>query len=138
MLRHLQFPRPAFALGLAASFLATREPFSQQPAKQFIGTILGQIERKHYLITLEDQKVVGFLGWGLTSYETAMAWAKAERTPSYQDCLEGDTVLLFSVAASRPEVVRAQRKALKERYPDFRLIGRRVKGGVARPLEVKV
>lgn len=137
-MQHMQFPRPAFALGLAASFLATRRPFSIQPTQQFIGTLLGQIERKHYLITLEDQKVIGFLGWGLCSMEVAEAWANAEKTPTFAECNGGDTVLLFSVAATSAKVVRAQRKALKERYPDYPLIGRRVKGGKARPLRVKV
>ena len=138
MLRHLQFPRDEVALGLSAAFLSNRQPFSGQSAQEFIGTLMGQIKRKHYLLTLNEGTVVGFLGWGLCEPEIANKWAHGEYRPSFKECLGGETVLLFSVAATDPAIVRAQRRALKERYPGQPLVGRRVKDGKARPLLVKV
>ena len=136
--RHVQFARPALALGVAASFLAVRRPFAAQSSQEFIGTLMGQIERKHYVLTFDESGIVGFLGWGLCDRQTARDWAEGRKAPSYEQCLSGDTVVLFSVAASKAEVLKAHRRELKRRYPSWGLVGRRIKDGKPRPLTVQV
>jgi hypothetical protein len=115
--RHVQFARPAMALGVSASFLGMRRPFAAQATQEFVGTLMGQIERRHYCVTFDESGIVGFLGWGLCERGIAEDWANGRKAPTYDQCLAGDTVVLFSVAASKPEVLKAHRRELKRRYP---------------------
>lgn len=135
--KHVKLARPAFALGLAASYLAARRPFAVQSAHEFIGTLMGEIQRRHYLLSFDGQGIAGYMGWGLCSMETALDWAHARRTPSFEECLGGDTFTLFTIAAKGDEVVRSQRRVLKAQYDKWPVIGRRIKNGQPRPLRLR-
>ena len=129
--------QPALALGLASSYLAGKRPFAMQSTQEFVGTVMGQITRRHYLLSFDDQGLVGYMGWGLCSLDAALDWAHARRTPAYEECIGGDTFTLFTIASRGEDVVLSQRRVLKPQYGGMPVIGRRIKNGKPRPLRLR-
>ena len=127
--QHMRLARPAFALGLASSYLANRRPFAALSAQEFVGTLLGEIQRRHYLLTFDQNGICGYVGWGLCDYQTALDYAHARRTPSFKECIGGDTFTMLTIATAGGAVIRSQRRILERLYPGYPIVARRIKNG---------
>jgi hemolysin-activating ACP:hemolysin acyltransferase len=124
---------PARALGLSVSYLMTKPAFAALPFGHWSRILTGQINRRHYLIAIEGDRVVGFLGWALTNEENGELWLQGRGELSYKDSLSGDIVLINAWAAESNEITRlifdrvrdiihSHRKVYFKRfYPDGRV-----------------
>ena len=63
-LRCLQLDDPMQAFGHSVNLLRRVDLFKKYRFGSFAGVVLGQILRKHYVLTLAGKDVVGFFGWG--------------------------------------------------------------------------
>lgn len=89
---------PARALGLAVNYLITKPAFAKLPFGLWSRILVGQINRGHYLLALDRNKLVGFLGWALTKGDIRLA-GRGEF--SYADSLAGDILLINRIACSQ-------------------------------------
>lgn len=138
------------ALGMAVSYLMTDPVFARLPFGQWSRVLVGQINRGHCLFALEGEKVVGFVGWALTTKEKAEAWLTENRDVGFADSLAGEIVLINAWKADGDAanrfLVEAVRHVIRDRemvyarrfYPDGRLrpvrlpVSRFVAGHLAR------
>lgn len=88
------------ALGMAVSYLMTDPVFARLPFGQWSRVLVGQINRGHYLFAIEGEKVVGFVGWALTTKDKAEAWLTENRDVGFADSMAGDVVLINAWKAS--------------------------------------
>jgi hemolysin-activating ACP:hemolysin acyltransferase len=102
------------ALGHALALLRDVEPFASYKFGRISASLSGQIRRGHYLFTIENDKLVGYIGWARCSKEVAEAWTAGEATPAYKDCLEGPCMVAMTFhAKSRAVTVFQSRQARK-------------------------
>lgn len=94
------------ALGMAVSYLMTDPVFARLPFGQWSRVLVGQINRGHCLFALEGEKVVGFVGWALTTKDKAEAWLTENRDIGFAESLAGEIVLLNVWKANTPEAHR--------------------------------
>ncbi|MGK9167535.1 hypothetical protein KXR53_14615 [Inquilinus limosus] len=130
-----KIPGPWLALGLAANFLARREPFGSFRSSDLIRTLSRQIQRGHYLFALDssagdaEARVVGYLGWSLYDHATADRFA-ATGVPPAEDLAEGgDVVWILTAAAADRRAFFALAKAGRALYPAHRVMAVRHKQG---------
>jgi hemolysin-activating ACP:hemolysin acyltransferase len=66
--------------------------------------LVGQINRKHYYFVVDSKnKIQGFLGWAITSKDTAEAWVEGRGALS-ESGTDGECIVLNAWAASTPKV----------------------------------
>lgn len=130
---------PARALGLSVSYLMTKPAFARLPFGGWSRVLVGQINRRHYMVALMDNKVVGFLGWALTTPELAEIWLKAGRNLSFEETADGEVIIINARASDTNAVTRALLVQLrdwgkdkklvyfKRFYPDGRIRGSRLR-----------
>lgn len=111
---------PARALGLAVSYLMTKPAFARLQFGGWSRILVGQINRQHYVLALQNQKVVGFLGWAVTSRELAEQWASHGRSLSFEESASGDTIIINGWAADSTKITRALLMHLREWGKDKR------------------
>jgi hypothetical protein len=102
----VQFDDPNTALGLAVRLLAVVPPFDAFPAGASIGGLIWLIDRKCYGFARRGECAVGFVGWGLASFQVAEGWAFGGRHPRAEELGEGPCVLVFGMRATSPEITR--------------------------------
>ena len=131
---------PYRALGLAANHLMTKPAFARLGFGHWTKTLVGQINRGHFLFILRDQKVVGFVGWALTDEDKAEKWLRDELDLSYKDSLEGDCFLINAWEAENIEVVRFMRATVRELIADKKCLyfKRFYKNGKMKPMRLHV
>ncbi|MDP6344566.1 MAG: hypothetical protein QF578_24570 [Alphaproteobacteria bacterium] len=61
------------ALGVAANMLIAAPPFDGMRARDLIGTLLGQISRRHYVFTVQGDQILGYAGWALCAEDIGRA-----------------------------------------------------------------
>ena len=132
---------PVIALGLAVNHLMSRPAFAQLRFGEWSRILVGQINRKHYYFVLDaDDQVAGFLGWALTSRETAEAWVEKRAGFSDADAREGDCIVFNAWSARSPDVnpflLEAARHAAQGR--DMAYFNRLYKDGTVRPVRLRV
>ena len=139
-LRAFRDPNPYAGLGRAVSYLMTKPSFAKQPFGVWSKTLTGQINRKHYLLVLKGNSVVGFAGWALVDETRALGWLKGGADFSSADCVNGDCMVINAWAADDDAinrfVLREWRKSAvglkaayaKRFYPD----------GTVRPLKIAI
>ncbi len=88
-------PRAEAAMTAAITFLAAREPFSAMPFGFVVQTVAGAIKRGHYILAVENNRVVGLTCWALAEANTAELWLSGEVMPTYEQTTKGDTVVLM-------------------------------------------
>jgi len=107
------------ALGMAVSYLMTDPVFARLPFGQWSRVLVGQINRGHYLFAIEGEKVVGFVGWALTTKEKAEAWLTENRDIGFADSMAGEVVLINGWKASSAQahrfLVQAMRRAARDK-----------------------
>ena len=99
------------ALGIAANMLHNSPPFDGLSAKDFIGTLLGQISRKHYVFTMRGEEILGYAGWALCSEEIGRAWAEGRYKPKYEESVDGPCVTVLTFYADTPEATWFQARS---------------------------
>lgn len=97
---------PARALGLSVSYLMTKPAFAALPFGHWSRILTGQINRRHYLIAIQGERIVGFLGWALANEENGELWLQGRGELSYNDSLAGDIVLINAWATETNEITR--------------------------------
>jgi len=105
---------PAQALGFAVSYLMTKPAFSRLPFGHWSRTLVGQINRGHYLIASKSDCIVGFLGWALTSKEKGEMWLAEQRELSFDDSKVGEILLINAWAAETNDVTKVILEHLRE------------------------
>jgi hemolysin-activating ACP:hemolysin acyltransferase len=114
---------PATALGLSVSHLMTKPAFARQEFGTWSRVLVGQINRGHYHLVLDDRdRIVGFLGWALTSEANAEAWLSGRGSFSDAESNAGDCVVFNAWAADNDAVNRLILRASREVVRDHRLI----------------
>lgn len=111
----LQNPEAAFTAALR--FLAGREPFASLPLTSVVDPVAGAIKRGHYVLVSEDGRVAGFTCWALTDSDLARRWAEGAATPTYEQCLTGDTVVLQMGGGTSPRVALQGVRHIAGLYP---------------------
>jgi hemolysin-activating ACP:hemolysin acyltransferase len=132
---------PATALGLAVSHLMTKPAFARQEFGTWSRILVGQINRGHYRLVLDDRdRVVGFLGWALTSEANAEAWVRGRGGFSDAEAHAGDCVVINAWAADDAAVNRLILRAFREAIRDQRLVyfKRHYPDGSTRPMRLAV
>jgi hemolysin-activating ACP:hemolysin acyltransferase len=94
------------ALGMAVSYFMTDPVFARLAFGQWSRVLVGQINRGHYLFAMEGEKVVGFVGWALTTKEKAEAWLTENRDVGFADAMAGEIALINGWKASSPAAQR--------------------------------
>ncbi|MBR0665384.1 toxin-activating lysine-acyltransferase [Roseomonas hellenica] len=132
---------PVTALGLAVGHLMTKAPFAQLPMGGWGRILVGQINRGHYYFVVNgENRVVGFLGWALTSEDRAEAWLLGRRGIGHDDAADGDCVVFNAWAADTAAVNRFVLDAARNVVRGRRLIysKRYYQNGRVRPLRIGV
>jgi hypothetical protein len=124
---------PWLALGLAAHFVAKREPFSRFPAGELIRTLGAQAQRGHYLFALDASanpaRVIGYFGWALYEHELAERFAATGAPPPDELAGSGDVVWMLTAVAEDRRAFFALAKGTRALYPNHRLMAVRHKAG---------
>lgn len=105
---------PAQALGFAVGYLMTKPAFARLPFGHWSRTLVGQINRGHYLIASQQDRIVGFLGWALTSNEKAEQWLADQQELSFADSQQGEIILINAWAAQSNMITRILLRHLRE------------------------
>ncbi len=67
----IQLPRPR---AHRERYLMTKKAFARQRFGDWTRVLAGQVNRRHYLIILEGQRIVAFAGWALAPRDKAETW----------------------------------------------------------------
>ncbi len=129
-------PNQVQALGMAVNLLRNVEPFSAYAFGPFVSNLMGQIRRRHYVFTLPGKRVVGYAGWALCDPEVAEAWLERRRTPSYEECVDGECVVFLTFYTATPEAFKFQARYLRNLYPNRKVTWRRDYGDRRRGVRV--
>jgi hemolysin-activating ACP:hemolysin acyltransferase len=110
------------ALGAALRLVAQRPPFATFPAAALARTLQGQIDRGHYLLGLDGQKLGAYLGWAMLSAGVAERLLRYGDAPHESECASGDILWLLTVAAADTAVLRAALAAGRRLHPGGRVV----------------
>lgn len=90
------------ALGAAVACVASHPPFGSYRTDLLVGSIMGQIRRRHYAFAVRNGVIVGYVGWALCQPLVAEAWIAEGQTPTFAQCGEGDVVVpIIAIADDR-------------------------------------
>lgn len=106
--------KSAQALGLVVSYLMTKPAFAGLPFGYWSRILVGQINRGHYLIASDKHRIVGFLGWALTTKEKGDMWLAGSAELASEDCRAGEILLINAWAAETHDVTLMILKRLRE------------------------
>lgn len=121
------------ALGAAVSLFMADPSFARLPFGHWSRILAGQIRRKHYLLVLEGEAIVGFLGWALTTEPLAEDWLEGRGELKFEDTQAGECILINAWMArneranrfllSQMRQIGKNHKAVyaKRFYPDGRM-----------------
>ena len=132
-----RFDSDVEALGFAVTLLGQVEPFKTFPFGAQVGTLAGQIHRKHYLFAARGRELVGYAGWALCEEDVARAWSQSAGTPTYEQSLAGDCFVGMTWYADTSQVNRFLVRECRRQYPNCKVFGKRsyADGRETRPIE---
>ena len=113
-----QDKNPVMGMGRAVGHLMTFPEFAAMRFGNLSRLIAGQVNRKHYFFLLQEQKIVGYCGWALTSIEDADAWLDENRPVSFVAGMEGPCCVINIWQASTPGANRAIARILRTTLSD--------------------
>jgi hemolysin-activating ACP:hemolysin acyltransferase len=125
-----QLNDPDKALGLAAAYVAAHSPFGSYRADRLVGSIAGQIRRRHYVFAVRDKVIVGYVGWALCEPHIAKKWIEEGRVPSSEQYDQGNVVVPIIVISEDPSALRQLAATMRKTYEGRIYMARRVKMGV--------
>lgn len=111
--------RKTDAFAAAATFMAHRKPFSGLPFGPMVDSLSGAIRRDHYVVASEDGRVVGFTFWALASADVARRWTEEGYEPTYEEGVDGDTVVLTMGGGEHPTVTLQGVRYISRLYPGY-------------------
>lgn len=114
-----KMPRPDAAFAAAVVFMAARAPFRTLPFGEMVEAIAGAVSRGQYALASENGRVVGVTLWAVTSAEIALRWTEDGYSPTYEETLEGDTVVLTMGAGQHPSVALQGVRHVARQYPGY-------------------
>jgi len=121
-----QFINPHEAFSMALQMAISREPFASYQMKDLIPTLRGQINRRHYLfVQTDDGQIEAYLGWAMCREDIAIKTARDGYTPSYEECLSGDNIVVFTFIALTRVSCRALAKFGQTMFPRTKCYFRR-------------
>jgi hemolysin-activating ACP:hemolysin acyltransferase len=125
---------------MAVSYLMTDPVFARLPFGQWSRVLVGQVNRGHCLFAMEGEKVVGFVGWALTTKEKAEAWLTDNRDVGFADSMAGEVVLINGWKASGSRANRFLVDAVRRVIRDKQMVyaKRFYRGGGSRQVRVPV
>jgi hemolysin-activating ACP:hemolysin acyltransferase len=97
---------PAAALGQAVAYLMTKRAFALQPFGVWAKVLVGQINRGHYFLMHDGQRMVGFAGWARVKEKTAEDWLADRSDFSFAQSNEGDCLVINAWAADSTAIHR--------------------------------
>lgn len=118
------------ALGLATAYVVAHPPFGAYRADKLVGSIAGQLQRRHYAFAVRNGAIVGYLGWALCQPDVAEAWLEHGRTPSFDQCGSGEVLVLVMVVADDPAALRQLVAHVRKHHAGKTYMGRRISRGV--------
>lgn len=131
------------ALGIAAHFMAQRQPFDSFRARDFIDTLDGQVRRRHFLFAFEGRKVTGYVGWVLFDEETSERLMRTGEAPSNElaqsFAASGRVIWILTTASLDKDSNRALMHWLRDRHPGYGVVGvRSYENGRKRYLRLRI
>lgn len=91
---------PRAALGLAVDYLSRKPAFERLPFGEWTRTLAHQAGRGQQIFVIDGaHRVLGYLGWALTSKPLAEDWLQGLKPLSDEDCRTGDIVIINAFAA---------------------------------------
>ncbi|PSJ17739.1 toxin-activating lysine-acyltransferase [Nitrosomonas supralitoralis] len=105
---------PAQALGFAVSYLMTKPAFARLPFGHWSRILVGQINRGHYLIASDNGRIVGFLGWALTTQKKGEMWLAEQGELSFEDSQAGEILLINAWASESNDITHIILERLRE------------------------
>jgi hemolysin-activating ACP:hemolysin acyltransferase len=106
-LRIVKPTNAAAALGLAVNHLMLKPAFAALRFGDWSRILVGQVNRGHYCFAMDGRnQVQGFLGWAFASQEHAQAWAEGRRALAFEDCIDGDCMVINAWSANSTSVSR--------------------------------
>jgi len=121
------------ALGLAAHYLARRQPFGGFRSEDLVKTLNAQIERGRYLFAMEaageNARVIGYFGWSLYGHDEAERFAATGIPPAERVGDDGEVIWLMTAAAESRAAFFGLIRATRAAHPTHRVMGIRHKAG---------
>ena len=137
-MRILQVENPYLALGLVVEYLRDKPEIAKLPFGEWTSVLVGQLVRKQYFFIIENELIVGFIGWALTNKEKADQWLLGKELKS-KDCLDGECLLINIWAANTDKVNTKIFNLLKYMFRNKSYIySKRHKNGIIKPIRFKV
>ena len=124
-----QLSTPEAALAAAVHFLARRAPFDRFEFGTMTMSLDTQVRRRSYLFALEEQKVVGYVGWVMLDTATAEAFARENRIPRHDEAGGDDVIWLLVAAATSRKALTEMISLLRQKHAGKRVMGVRHKPG---------
>lgn len=116
-LRFVRAQRVDTGFTAAMTFLAARAPFRTMPLGGVADSVRGAVQRGHYILAVDEGRVVGVTCWGLTDAETARRWTAGEVVPDQELLMQGDTVVLMLGGGDSPAVALRGVRHIAGLYP---------------------
>ncbi|MBB3018325.1 hemolysin-activating ACP:hemolysin acyltransferase [Microvirga lupini] len=114
------------ALGLAATYVASHQPFGSYRADKLVGSLAGQIRRGHYAFAVRNGTIVGYVGWALCRPDVAQAWIERGQAPTFEQSQEGDVVVPIMVVSDDRMALRQLAATMRRHHGGKLYMGRRV------------
>ncbi len=113
-LRAVQDTNVHAALGRAVSYLMKMPSFGNLKFSHWSRILVGQINRRHYLLVMDGDRTVGFVGWAFVDEAKARAWVEDQSNINERDCSHGDCIIINAWAADNDRVNRFILERLRE------------------------
>jgi len=120
-----QVPDADSALGLAVSYVAGHQPFGSYRADRLVGSLVGQIQRRHYAFAVRNGTIVGYVGWALCERETARTWLEGGEAPNSEGSRHGSVLVPIVVIADDRQALRQLTVFMRRLHGGRPYMGRR-------------
>lgn len=132
-----QLDDSALALGQAVDLLRRVQPFAAYTFGKLANVLMGEIRRRHYVFTFDDETPVGYAGWALCDEAIARAWIEQQYVPTFAECSTGDSWVGITFFAATKEACLFQARWCRAQYPGLKVFGIRDYGRRSRQSTVR-
>lgn len=131
------FPSTPLSLGLLCDFVSGFPPFDAFEFKQMTTTLRFQLETNCHLVAGDDDEIVGYLGWILTSEGIAEAWMNNQGALTAV-AENASAAVVTVIVASNPKYLLPLIRRSKVLNPDLPVYWKRQFAGGKRPVKRSV
>jgi tetratricopeptide (TPR) repeat protein len=132
---------PTAALGLAVEYLRRKPAFGRLQFGEWSQVLFYQVARGHFLFVVDqDRRVLGFLGWALTTPASAERWIEGSAGLRDDECRQGDCVIINAFASETSDANRFLVDAMRNLFANKRTLyfKRHYRNGRTRPTRLNV